>query len=72
MSDPVLKITKIRHDQYKVDFSTDDGRIVCEVALRKAGEPPDTRPDAQKQESATLQARAVAQALVDALTDDEG
>ena len=71
MPDPVLKITKMPHDRYKVDFSTDDGLIVCEVSLTKAGEPPDTRPDAQKQESAMQKVRAVAQALDRTLTDDE-
>ena len=71
MAQPSLKISKLPHDRFKVDFTTDDGHITCEVALRKQGDPPDPRPDAQKQESALGKVRLLAQALDAALADDE-
>jgi hypothetical protein len=71
MAGPVPKVTKLPQDRYRIEFSTGDGHIVCEVALHKPGDPPDTRQDAQKQESAMGMARGVAEALVEALTDEE-
>jgi hypothetical protein len=68
--DQTLNIGKFGDGHYKFSMDTDDGRIICDVSVKRRPGPPDMRSDDEKKSEALGKAKALAQALDKAIIDD--
>jgi hypothetical protein len=54
---------KLPNNRYKFAFTSEDGKVVCEISVARPPGPPDMRKEAEKKEEALRKLKRLAKAL---------